>query len=163
MEAFLAANRPWSHLLARGEAIVRRIVPGEAFAFDGLEVVPFASPHRAEDTDTVGLDVRGPRRRVVYLPDADLFPDEIVARVVAADVALVDGTFFDRTELPGRDLSQIPHPFVVESVERLAAARGRVLFTHLNHSNALLWPDEASRPLLPAPFGVAEEGTRVEL
>jgi pyrroloquinoline quinone biosynthesis protein B len=78
-------------------------------------------------------------------------------------VALVDGTFHDPQELPGRDLLEIPHPFVVESVERLAGAEGRVGFTHLNHSNALLDADGRARAALPPPFHVAEEGTSFEL
>ena len=35
------------------------------------------------------------------------------------DVALIDGTFWDGEELPGRDMSLIPHPTVSESLKRL--------------------------------------------
>jgi len=163
MAEFLEGNRPWAWLTTRGQVSLRRLEVGEPFVFDELTVTPFFSPHRAEDTDTVGIEVEGPRRRLVYLPDADRFPDDVVARIQGADVSFVDGTFHDADELPGRDLSEIPHPFVTESVTRLAGARGTVFFTHLNHSNRLLDPDPACCPSLPPGFDVLAEGQVVEL
>jgi pyrroloquinoline quinone biosynthesis protein B len=154
MAAYLRANRPWAHLLDRGEVVLEIVRPGVSFDFDGVAVTPFLSPHRSEDTDTLGLHVRGDRRTVVYVPDADRFDDALVARIVAADDALVDGTFHDAGELEGRPLDDVPHPLVCESVERLAGARGRVWFTHLNHTNALL-ADEP--PRLPPPFAVLDD------
>jgi pyrroloquinoline quinone biosynthesis protein B len=163
MARFLEANRPWGWLVERGQVSLEGLTAGESFDFDGLAVTPFASPHRAEDTDTIGVEVRGAGRRLVYLPDADHFPDEIVARIDGADVALVDGTFYDATELPGRDLSEIPHPFVSESVVRLAGACRTVHFTHLNHTNRLLDPDPGCRPSLPSGFAILEDGAVFDL
>lgn len=163
MAAFLRANRPWSHLVERRQIDLVPLELGRSFPFDGAQVVPFPSPHRSEDTDTVGFEIRGAARRLVYVPDADRFDAALVARIRDADVSLVDGTFYDPAELPGRDLSTIPHPFVAESVRVLAGARGPVHFTHLNHSNALLHPDPARRPALPEGFAVAEEGAVYDL
>jgi pyrroloquinoline quinone biosynthesis protein B len=68
----------------------------------------------------------------------------------AYDTLVVDGTFFNGDELPGRDLREIPHPSVEHSLEllRAAPAHGTVWFTHLNHSNPL-WDEDsaASREL----------------
>lgn len=158
MRTFLHANRPWSHLVTRGQIAPKPIRPGDAIDFDGLAVVPFRSPHRAEDTDTVGLDIQGPTQCIVYLSDGDRLPDDVVDRIRAADVALVDGTFYSPDELPGRDISEILHPFIAESVERLEGAGDEIYFTHLNHSNPLLDPDPAKRPVLPEPFQVVAEG-----
>ena len=163
MLGFLRGQRPFAHLVARGEIDLVPVVPGASFDLDDVRVETFASPHRSEDTDTLGLTIRGPARTVVYVPDADRFDDDLVARIAAADVALVDGTFHDPDELPGRDLAAIPHPFVTDSVRRLARAAGRVRFTHLNHSNSLLHPEPARRSVLPAGFAIAEEGERHEL
>ena len=62
------------------------------------------------------------------------------------DVALLDGTFLDAGELPGRDMSEVPHP--VRAPRRAGAPAGRcaarVRFIHLNHTNRLLW-DAAAR------------------
>lgn len=163
MAAFLRSNRPWSWLTARGHVDLRIVAPEKTFAFDGVQVTPFPSPHRAEDTDTLGVEVRGPTHRLLYLPDADRFGPELVERIREADVALVDGTFWDHGELVGRDFAEIPHPFVKESIEALAGARGEVFFTHLNHSNPLLGPDPSRHPVLPPPFGVLADGMEFPL
>jgi pyrroloquinoline quinone biosynthesis protein B len=162
MLEFLGRNRPWSHLLERGEIVARPIAPGVPFEVDGVRVEAFPSPHRAEDTDTIGLDVRGPARRVVYVPDADVFPDDVVARVRAADVALVDGTFSSPDELP-RSATEVPHPWVRDSVVALAGGRGRVLFTHLNHTNPVADPGGPAARALPEGFGVASDGDVIAL
>jgi pyrroloquinoline quinone biosynthesis protein B len=160
MARFLSENRPWSYLVERGEIRLEEIRPGEPLAFDGLEVHAFLTPHRAEDTDTIGLEVRGPSRTLVYVSDADVFPPPLAARIREADVALIDGTFYDRDELPGREILAVKHPFVVESVERFADAAGDVVFIHLNHTNALLSPEP---PDLPPGFRVAREGEHFDL
>jgi pyrroloquinoline quinone biosynthesis protein B len=158
MAEFLKGNRPWSHLVERRQIVLEPLRPGEPFEFDGLTVAAFLSPHRGEDTDTLGFEITGRTRRLVYVSDADVLPPALVERLCDADVALVDGTFFSPDELPHRDILQVRHPFVRDSVVSLAAARGEVWFTHLNHSNPLLHPDAARRPSLSPPFGVAFDG-----
>ena len=163
MADFLRANRPWAWLVERGQVEPEVVEPGDAFTFDGVHVETFLSPHRAEDTDTIGVEVRGPRRRLAYVPDADRFPPGLVDRIREADVALVDGTFYDASEIPGRDLAEIPHPFVADSAALLADPRGEVYFTHLNHTNRLLDPDRAGRPALPDGFGILAEDAAFDL
>ena len=159
MARFLTTHRPFAHLVERGEIVPTAMEAGISIAFDDLVVTPHASPHRGEDTDTVGLEVRGPRHTIVYLPDADRFDDAWVERIERADAAWVDGTFHHPDELPGRDLSQIPHPFTSDSVKRLAGARGDVRFTHLNHGNRLLHPDALVRgDVLPPRLRLATDG-----
>ncbi|MFO0931242.1 MAG: MBL fold metallo-hydrolase [Planctomycetota bacterium] len=160
---FVQQNRPWSHLVERGEIELRTIAPGSPHAFDGVVVHAFLSPHRGEDTDTLGFEIVGPRRRLVYVSDADVLPAEIVERVHDADVSLVDGTFFSPAELPHRDILAVKHPFVRDSVDRLRGGRGRVFFTHLNHTNPLLDPTSPEARSLPPGFAVAAEGQTFEL
>lgn len=160
MGQFLRGNRPWSHLLERGEIVLRTLSPGMPLRFDGVELHAFLTPHRAEDTDTIGLEIRGPRRTLVYVSDTDVFPPPLEARIREADVALIDGTFYDRDELPHREILEIKHPFVVESVRRFADARTEIHFIHLNHSNALL---SADPPVLPEGFAVARDGQVFDL
>ncbi len=157
MLAFLRKNRPWSHLVERGEIDLQPLQPGEPFAFDGVEIHAFLSPHRGEDTDTLAFELRGPTRRLVYVSDADVLGG-LAERLKEADVALVDGTFWSKDELPHRDILAVRHPFVSESVRLLAGAKGEIWFTHFNHTNPLIHPDPARRPALPAPFGVASDG-----
>jgi pyrroloquinoline quinone biosynthesis protein B len=86
-----------------------------------------------------------------------------VERVRDADVAILDGTFYSRAELPHRDILEVKHPFVEESLKKLAGARGQVYFTHLNHTNPLLDAHGPARRALPKGFAVAEEGMVFDL
>jgi pyrroloquinoline quinone biosynthesis protein B len=108
---------------------------------------------------------------LLYLPDIDKWErwdvrlEDVLARV---DVALLDGTFFADGELPGRSMAEIPHPFIVETLERLreapAALRAKVVFTHLNHTNpACDSGSEARARIEAAGMRVAREGERIEL
>ena len=84
-------------------------------------------PHRDEYSETVGFLIRGPRRRVAFIPDIDKWERwsrPIEEAVAGCDVAYLDGTFFADGELPGRDMAEIPHPFVVESLRRMLTELG---------------------------------------
>lgn len=156
MERFLKANQPWGHLIDRHEIEIRLMTPGEPLDFDGVEIEAFLTPHRAEDTDTIMLEIAGPNRTLVYISDTDYFGDGLVERACAADVALLDGTFYDREEVTHRDILEVRHPVVTESIPRFKDAKGEIYFTHINHTNALLHPTRA--PDLPDGFGLAADG-----
>ena len=84
------------------------------------------------------------------------------------DVAYLDATFYADGEIPGRDMSTFPHPFIVTTMERLAglpaSERAKVRFIHLNHTNPALWDDsDARRAVEAAGFRVAAEGEVVDL
>ena len=101
---------------------------------------------------------------ITLTSDSDVFPPPLEARVRGADVALIDGTFYDREELPHREILEIKHPFVVESVARFADASTEIHFIHLNHTNPALDPNsEASKAIEAAGLKVAVEGDRYPL
>jgi len=105
---------------------------------DGLEVQSFPANHR--DLETVGYHVRGPRRTLCWLPDLDRWDLDLDALVDGCDLALLDGTFYARDEIPRQ--GAVPHPPVTETLDRLDPARAaKVRFIHLNHTNRLLDPD----------------------
>ena len=84
------------------------------------------------------------------------------------DVAYLDGTFFANGELPGRDMSKIPPPFIAETMRGLkdqpAALRARVRFIHLNHTNPAHNPQStATKQIRATGMRVAEQGERVNL
>mgnify|MGYP001224445084 FL=1 len=103
------------------------------------------------------------------MPDIDKWgkwktPLEKVLKEV--DVAYLDGTFFANGELPGRDMSKIPHPFIAETMHRLkdqpASVRAKVRFIHLNHTNPAHHSDGfAAKQIRKAGMQVAEQGERV--
>lgn len=172
MGAYLTGNGPWSLLFEAGYLTHVELEPERVVDLGGgLHVTAILVPHRPEFSDTVAFLIEGPRRSVLFLPDIDKWEiwersiEELLERV---DVALIDGTFFDGDELPGRDMAEIPHPFVVESLRRFGAlpaeVRARVKFLHLNHSNPLVDPGSAaSERVRAAGMGVAREGEMFEL
>ena len=178
MVDFLERDEPWALAVRSGHLLPRALVPGQREPLRGpageptaLSVTAFLVPHRDEVTDTVGYLVEGPARRLVYLPDIDKWErwerplEDLLADL---DVALVDGSFFADGEIPGRSLADIPHPFISETLERLADQpldlRRRVVFTHLNHSNPAADPaGEAARTVHAAGMSIAHEGQRFDL
>ena len=63
-------------------------------------------------------------------------------------------------------MSEIRHPFISESFERLggSAHRGKIRFIHLNRTNpAIVDGSEAQESVRRAGFGLAREGERVDL
>lgn len=143
MSQFLTANGPWSLLVKLQNIALQPLLPDQPLALtNNLSVTAFTVPHRAEFTDTYGFLIRGPKRAVLYIPDIDKWErwDRRIEDLIAqSDVALLDGTFFDAGELPGRSMSEIPHPLIVESLQRFASLppteRAKLEFIHLNHTN----------------------------
>ncbi len=169
---FLDDNGPWSLLVKNGNLVLHPVEPQHRIELGNeLFVTPIRVPHRAEFTDTYGYVISGPSRKLLYIPDIDKWErwdaaiEDWIERV---DDALVDGTFFADGEVPGRKMSEIPHPFVVETMERLARLpareRRKVWFTHLNHTNPLNDPNsEASRRVRRSGMHVARDGMRFRL
>lgn len=172
MASFLGSNGPWSLLFDGGYARPQVLQPGETLDLaEDLSVTAIQVPHRDEFTDTVAFLIRGPERSVLYLPDIDKWEkwDRQLEDVIAGvDVALVDGTFYGPAELPGRDMSQVPHPFIVETLARIAplpeTERAKVVFTHLNHSNPATDPrSDAAASVRAAGASILDDGDRIGL
>ena len=113
-------------------------------------------------------------RSVLYIPDIDAWDQwdaagtRIEDAIAAVDVAYLDGTFFANGEIPGRDMSGFPHPFITKSMDRLsrlpASERAKVHFIHLNHTNPALVPgSDAQRAVEAAGMHLAVQGERVPL
>jgi pyrroloquinoline quinone biosynthesis protein B len=164
MSAFLRGNGPWNLLVAEGRIDLREIEPGRPVGLTPrITVTALRVPHRDELSDTVAFRVEGPSRSLLYVPDIDKWEkwdQRIEAEVARVDLALLDGTFYEAGEIPGRSIQDIPHPLVPETMDRLSAPRlaGRVLFIHLNHTNRLLWDAGALRQVRQRGFRVAREG-----
>jgi pyrroloquinoline quinone biosynthesis protein B len=129
-------------------------------------LTPVAVPHRSEFSDTIAILAAGPHRSIFFCPDIDRWEtwDEDLPRfLVKVDVALLDGTFYSGAELPGRNLAEIPHPPMTETIARLTHTDRRVGFIHLNHSNPLLRDGPELAALLAQGHWVGREGMRWEL
>ena len=119
------------------------LIDGQAFELSrDISVTPLLVPHRDEYSETVGFIIRGPTQSVLFLPDIDDWErwktenGRDVAQIVSTvDSAFIDATFYDNHELPGRDMTKIPHPRVIDSMELLKGEAEKVHFIHTNHTN----------------------------
>ena len=172
MHDFLSTNGPWDQLVRFRNIRLTELVNNRDVSLPGgLTVTPFLVPHRDEYSETVGYRIQGPNKTAIFIPDIDKWDrwaTDIKTLVRSVDYALLDATFFTDRELPGRDMSDIPHPFVAESMalfEDLSAEdKSRVIFIHMNHTNPLLIdgsPEQAE--VERRGFRFAREGMRLEL
>lgn len=171
MHAFLRDNAPWDMLVRNRNIIVHDLRGGAALELGTVKVRAVTVPHRDEYTDTVAYRITGPQRTVLYVPDTDPWarwktpPEKLFEDV---DVALVDGSFYSLDELPGRDVTQIGHPLVVDTMDllepRVHAGTLEVHFIHLNHSNPALDPDAPEREKIESRgFHIAQQSQRIAL
>lgn len=172
MEKFLKTNGPWRQLVKLENIELKSIQADQEIRLNQrIVVTPFMVPHRDEFSETVGFKITGPSKTVVFLPDIDKWSrwDRSIEKLIKqADLAYLDGTFFENGEIPGRDMALIPHPFVAESINRFspldATERKKVRFIHFNHTNPVLQAgNRAVRDIKRAGMAIAVEGEVVEL
>ena len=139
MTTFLSNNGPWSLLVSRENIELHALSPGQPISLgDGISITAYPVPHRDEFTDTVGYLIQGPHKKALYIPDIDgwdKWSRDIRQMVDKVDLAFLDGTFASADELPGRPMSEIPHPLMPVTRDLLRGTRARLWFIHLNHTN----------------------------
>jgi pyrroloquinoline quinone biosynthesis protein B len=146
MKTFLETNGPWSQLVTLKNIELQPIAnTTEVKLTPNLSVIPFKVPHRDEFSETVGYKIIGPNKSALFIPDIDKWDKwkiTITEEIKKVDYAFLDATFFDGEEINNRDISEIPHPFVIESMalfEGLSKGdKSKVHFIHFNHTNPLL-------------------------
>lgn len=172
MAAFLKSNGPWSQLV-RGENISLQTLTNEEeeALTKKLKIIPFTVPHRDEYSETVGYKIIGPNKSVLFIPDIDKWEKwqtSIVSEIKTVDYAFLDATFYYGEELNTRDISQIPHPFVIESMSLFdslpESEKQKIHFIHFNHTNPLLNNEsEQAIKVLTNGFKIARKGMLFEL
>lgn len=119
-------------------------------------------PQRDELSETVGFIIAGPEKKALFITDIDKWHHwerNIIDEIGKVDYAFVDATFYSGEEINRADISQIPHPFIIESLELFSVLgmeeRKKVYFIHFNHTNPVL--DSSSREYMH----VLEQGFRI--
>ncbi len=166
MKYFLESNGPWSQLVELENIQIRPIQKNATIDLgSGLAVIPYQVPHRDEYSETVGYKIVGPSRSAIFIPDIDKWQkwDRNIEKVIQVnDIALLDGSFYKNGEIPGRDMSLIPHPFLVESMDLLKTLppeeKTKIHFIHFNHTNPVLKEGSAAhKNVLERGFLIARE------
>ncbi|MBK9528613.1 MAG: MBL fold metallo-hydrolase [Acidobacteria bacterium] len=149
MRQMLEQNAPWSQLVSLKNIAIQSLADKKEVRLNSRIIVePFLVPHRDEFSETVGYRIKTPSRSFIFIPDIDKWSkwQTPLADVVKAnDLLFVDGTFYEDGEI-ARPMSEVPHPFVAETMELLkglsARERAKVYFIHFNHSNPLVQRDK---------------------
>ena len=146
MSSFISNNGPWSQLVTNRNIALQPLVANQPISLSPtLQVTPFLVPHRDEYSETVGYLIEGPHKKALFIPDIDKWNRwelNLTTELKKVDYAFLDATFYSAKELGNRDMSQIPHPSVLETIQTLKdlsmEERAKVIFTHFNHTNPLL-------------------------
>lgn len=166
MKKLLEKDAPWSQLTALENIVVQEIKDRQPVRVSSeVTVTPVTVPHRNEFSETFAFWIKGPNKQVLFIPDIDRWEEweiDIREAVKEADICFLDGTFHSPQDLAniGRDYRQVPHPLMTETMELLQDLVGEteIYFTHLNHSNPVLYRDGALRKEIEAKgFYIADE------
>ncbi|MBA4851410.1 MBL fold metallo-hydrolase [Emticicia sp. BO119] len=169
MKSYLATNGPWSQLVNLRNIDLTGIAENKTIELnEHISIQPFLVPHRDEYSETVGFQIKTAQKSLIYIPDIDKWQkwQESLPQVIREnDFVLIDGTFYKDGEI-NRPMSEVPHPFVTESIELLKdlpiSERNKVYFIHLNHTNPLLRKESAAyKSLTKQGFKVAYQGLRI--
>ena len=172
MKLFLENNGPWSQLVSLKNIRIQPLTEGKwELISPSLKVKPLLVPHRDEFSETVGYIIEGPHKKLLFIPDIDKWEKwrtNIVSLVREVDHALIDGTFFSAAEVGNRDIAEIPHPLIRESMELFEALpekeKEKIIFIHFNHTNPLLNENsEEARLVKSKGFRIAEMNLRLGL
>jgi pyrroloquinoline quinone biosynthesis protein B len=172
MKTFIETNGPWNQLVTLKNIKLFELEENEEFNLsENCFIKPMIVPHREEFSETAGYSIGIHGKTVLFIPDIDkwrLWDQSINAMIRESDLAFLDATFFDEEELPGRNMNEVPHPFVIESMslfEPLSANdKKKIHFIHFNHSNPLLNDFSAEYQLtLNSGFKISRENEVISL
>lgn len=163
MNNFLSQNGPWDQLVKRKNILLMEMANEKPIRMSSsIEITPILVPHRDEYSETVGYRITGPNKSALFIPDIDKWErweKDIIDEIRKVDYAFLDATFYSGEELNNRDISEIPHPFVIESFETFKDLspneKNKIVFIHFNHTNPLLNPKSEESQL------VIEKGFRI--
>lgn len=164
MKHFLESNGPWSQLVSGNNIALQALQHNNPVSLtSNLQVVPFKVPHRDEYSETVGYRITGPNKKALFIPDIDKWEKwdlDIIGEIGQVDYAFIDATFFDAEEINNRNIAEIPHPFIIESMAKFkylpASEKSKVYFIHMNHTNPALNPTSSqTKAILKSGFNIA--------
>jgi len=172
MKKYLSSNGPWSQLVILDNIVLNKLKNGKKEKLNKrMSITPFLVPHRDEYSETVGYKIQGPDKSLIFIPDIDKWEkwDKDIVNIASEnDYALIDGSFYTANELPGRDMSEIPHPFIIESMAKFKSLSNndkfKIHFIHLNHTNpALTNNSNAQNQIKNTGFNIAQRGQAFKL
>ncbi len=172
MSFFLENNGPWSQLIQEKNIVINKLKNDSIQTLSKyISIKPILVPHRDEFSETVGYIIKGKDKSALFLPDIDKWENwnkKIENLIRKVDYAFIDGTFYDENEIPYRNMDEIPHPFVIETLKRFENIKEndkkKIYFIHLNHTNPLLKPkNKLTKEVIRKGFNIARTGMKLDL
>ena len=171
MSNFLKTNGPWSQLVDIKNIKIQNLSFGSKInELRNITVTPIQVPHRDEYSETAGFIIEGRNKKALFIPDIDKWEkwDKNLKQLVYEfDYLLLDATFYDSKEI-NRDISEIPHPLVTETINLLddlsPEHKNKVYFIHMNHTNLMLDPSsELTKLVIDKGFNITRLGLKLSL
>ncbi|WP_372800935.1 MBL fold metallo-hydrolase [Lutibacter sp.] len=166
MKNYLSNNGPWSQLVNLKNIELKSLRRDSTINLNKrISVTPLQVPHRDEYSETVGFVIHLNNKKILFIPDIDkwnTWEADITSLVKEVDIALLDATFFKDGEIKGRPMSEIPHPFLEESMSLFknlsSSDKKKIYFIHFNHTNPLLIDgSEAQQKVIQNGFLIAKQ------
>jgi len=173
MGDLLYSTPSWSIMIEQGVIIPNYWTPMDPFEPTpgcGFTLTAIPVPHRSELSDNHALIIRGDKKSLLFMPDQDSWEETLGEDLeildwleeMDVDIALIDGTFWSYDEISSRDVSEIPHPTVTETIGLLGNRKigdPDISFIHFNHTNPLLREgSDESRYLSEMGWGISKQG-----
>jgi pyrroloquinoline quinone biosynthesis protein B len=164
MKKFLETSGPWEQLVTKKNIEIQAMTSEKIVELsNNVKVLPFTVPHRDEYSETAGYTIIGPNKKALFIPDIDKWQKwnkNIVDEIAKVDYAFIDATFYDAAEINNRNIAEIPHPFIIESMTLFAnlaeSEKKKVYFIHFNHTNpALNLDSEKAKQIVKNGFNIA--------
>ncbi len=171
MKSFLENNSIMDQLISNDNINLVQLSDKGYESLDGVVIKPFNVPHRNELSETVGFQIKGKGKSVIYLPDIDSWDgweNKLLDLIQSNDILFLDGTFFSKDELKLRDISKIPHPSITDTMDRLSnldsELKKKIHFIHFNHTNEVLKEgSDAANSVIKNGFLLSKEGESFEI
>tara|TARA_B100000902_G_C27217773_1_gene867965 strand:- start:426 stop:1298 length:873 start_codon:yes stop_codon:yes gene_type:complete len=172
MSDFIKSNSAFQFLINSKNISLKLIENGQSIYLSGsVSIAPFLVPHRNEMSETVGYCIKSQNKSVIYLPDIDsweIWDKDIVSLVRDNDYLFIDGTFYSENEILDRNIDEIPHPFIINTLGNLSILnkkeRSKVFFTHLNHTNPVIQDSSTvKQKLISDGYRIAEEAQSFQI
>jgi pyrroloquinoline quinone biosynthesis protein B len=160
MKSLLSGNYPFNLLEQSKNINLIEIKDNLEIELEGFKCTPILVPHRNEVANTLGYIIES-EKRLVYVPDIDRFTETILREIKNSDIALIDGTFYSRSEIPRFD--EVPHPPILETVELFKNIESEIYFTHINHTNPVNVNGKEKEYIEKKGFKVASDGMVLDI
>ena len=116
---FIVKNSPFDLLIKNKNILLKKIVKNKIILDNEKSVECFEVKHRSELSETVGYRIKINNKSIILI--------------------FLDGTFYDKKEIKNRDINDIPHPEILESMSVFSklndSEKKKIHFIHFNHTN----------------------------